>query len=209
MVEQTSLLISPVHGFPVRNSSCKQMLCFKDSTLVSSPIKLSVKSSFCNDSHRSKFSTFSTLFMAKFTYSSFFNLWRFSGWMQSRKRREERVEGIFFSSTRRNWIITNFRDQVRLQEENFKLTAPVLNVLDSLNTFLMQWKFLEAKYEKLVVLGLFPNEFFGDCNKSAEERENVALEGNCGEWNSIQFTFHHFFAAAKIGKNRKTRQIGK
>jgi hypothetical protein len=71
--------VSPVHGFPVRNKSLRWMFGTRLSTLVSSPIKLSVKSSFCSDSQPCKFSIRSTLFMARLRYSSFFNLWRFSG----------------------------------------------------------------------------------------------------------------------------------
>lgn len=69
---------SPVQGFPVKNSSCKWMFSFKLSTLVNSPMKFNVRSSFCNDSQPARFSILSMLFIARFTYSSFFNLWRFS-----------------------------------------------------------------------------------------------------------------------------------
>lgn len=76
------LMSSPVHGFPVRKSSRNCTLPFKVSTLVKSPTKFNVRSNFCSDSHPSRFSIFSTLFMARFRYSSFFNLARFSGRLQ-------------------------------------------------------------------------------------------------------------------------------
>lgn len=82
---QSFSIISPVHGFPVKNNSRKWIFSFKLSTLVISPIKFNVRSSFCSDSHPFRFSTSSMLFIARFTYSSFFNLWRFSGWKVERK----------------------------------------------------------------------------------------------------------------------------
>lgn len=53
------------------------------STLVNSPMKFNVRSSFCSDSQPSRFSILATLFIARFKYSSFFNLLRFSGRMHS------------------------------------------------------------------------------------------------------------------------------
>lgn len=69
---------SPVHGFPVRYKSRRKIFDFRLSMLVNSPMKFNVRSSFSNDSHPLKFSILSTLFIARFRYSSFFNLWRFS-----------------------------------------------------------------------------------------------------------------------------------
>lgn len=87
-LQSNSLSHLPVQGFPVRNNSCRWMLRCKLSTLVNSPMKFNVRSNFCSDSHPSRFSIFSTLFIARFRYSSFFNLLRFSGWTQRRLENE-------------------------------------------------------------------------------------------------------------------------
>lgn len=83
---------SPVQGLPVRKSSCKWTLHLRLSTLVKSPMKFNVRSNFCSDSHPPRFSIFSTLFIAKFRYSSFFNLARFSGWLRREKRERVNAE---------------------------------------------------------------------------------------------------------------------
>lgn len=177
---------SPVHGFPVRNNSCRWTFRFKLSMLVNSPTKFNVRSSFCSDSHAPRFSIFSMLFIARFKYSSFFNLLRFSARVQASKL-EKWNKNFHVWRGELSYVrvcITDSRDQIRLEEEDFQLTAQLLNVLDPLNIFLMQWKLLEAENEKFIVFSFLSDESFRNWGENLlwELEENL----------NLQFTFNHF-----------------
>lgn len=89
-----------------------------------------------------------------------------------------------------NWVITDSRDQIRLEKENFQLTAQLLNVLDPFNIFLMQRKLLEAENEKFVVFRLLSNELLGNWGENSLGKLSRKIL-------ILQFTFYHLVELLK------------
>lgn len=69
------------------------------------------------------------------------------------------------SRSETNWVITNLWDQIRLQEKNFQLSAPILNVFNSFDVLLMQRNFLKTENEQLIVLRLLSQKLLSNWKK--------------------------------------------
>lgn len=107
-----------------------------------------------------------------------------------------------------NWIITNSRDQVGLQEEDFQLTAPILNVLNPLDILLMQRELLEAEDEQLVVLRLFPDELLGNCKKSNRGLNLIEEIRDEIQFGAIYFSPFFVFRESRRRGAKHNQQIG-
>lgn len=58
-------------------------------------------------------------------------------------------------------------DEIALQEQNLKVTTPILDQFDFPNVLLVQRKFFQSTYYQLIVLGLLPDQLL--CNYSGDK----------------------------------------